>query len=134
MAAGVWCMWHASSRALFSTGSELSGTEASSREGQTAGVGEVALTEPLRAPEPLPVSEAIAEEMPKAPLPGQRLPPCRKPQVQINGGCWILVGNEASPCSEETYEWKKRCYVPFYGPPRPATSEQKKKPHGLREP
>ncbi|MDY7233347.1 serine/threonine-protein kinase [Hyalangium rubrum] len=130
LAASMWCVWQAKSGAS----SEVSGTDAAAPEGETTGLGEVVLTQPLSAPEPLPTSEGIAEEVPKEPLPGQRLPPCKKPQVKIHGSCWIPVADEAPPCIEDTYEWKRRCYVPFFGPPLPATSGQKKKPQGLSDP
>jgi hypothetical protein len=109
--------------------------EATAQEGATTGLGEAALSEPLSAPVLLPENEGISEDLPKEPLPNQRLPPCKKPQVKINGGCWILVGDEAPPCVEDTYEWRKGCYWPSFGPPLPATSEQKEKPpHGLGNP
>jgi len=96
-----------------------------SAEGETSGLGELALPEPLSPSEPMPTHEGINAPVPEVPLPGQRVPPCQKPQLEINGSCWILVGNETPPCSNITYEWRKRCYLPFMGPSRPLNTREK---------
>jgi hypothetical protein len=90
-------------------------------------LGEPAATEFSSAPEPLQTHEGVTAEIPPDPLPGQRTPPCKRPQIEINGGCWIQVANEAPPCVDTTYEWKKRCYFPLPTPPRPSTSGLKDK-------
>jgi hypothetical protein len=134
MATSVWNVWQALSRAPAMTANTASQTAA--QTGETAGLGELAFTEPLSAPEPLAADKAIGEEVPTEPLPDQRLPPCKKPLIKINGGCWVLVGDQSPPCPGESYEWQKRCYLPVAAkPPRPATSGNKEKPpHGLSNP
>lgn len=62
-------------------------------------------------------------EMPKKPLPGQRRPPCLKPMLEINGGCWTGPTDEAPPCGALSYEWNKRCYAPIMGAWQPSTSD-----------
>lgn len=136
MATSVWNVWHTLSRASAATITAAAQRQAAAQQGETAGLGEVAITEPLKAPEPLPPDKAIGEQVPQDPLPDQRLPPCKRPLVKINGGCWIPVGDETPPCPGESYEWQKRCYWPApSNPSRPATSEKKEKPpHGLTNP
>lgn len=94
-------------------------------QAETSGLGELALPEPLSPSELMPTHEGINAPIPEDPLPGQRTPPCRKPLVEINGGCWSLVGNETPPCSDITYEWRKRCYLPFMAPSRPLNTREK---------
>jgi hypothetical protein len=60
----------------------------------------------------------------KDPLPGQLRPPCKKPMIEINGGCWVgPIEDESPPCVNQFYEWKNRCYWPVVGPQKPATSD-----------
>jgi hypothetical protein len=87
----------------------------------TANLGETALAQPLNVSEPM-IHGGISAPVPSEPLPGQRLPPCKGPQIEINGSCWFVVGNTAPPCAETTYEWRKRCYAPVMGPPRPSNT------------
>jgi serine/threonine protein kinase len=96
----------------------------STLQAETSGLGELAPPEPLSSSEPIP-HEGINAPIPETPLPGQRTPPCPKPSLEINGGCWILVGNETPPCSNITYEWRKRCYLPFMSPSRPLNTREK---------
>ncbi len=98
---------------------------ASAQDGDTAALGEAGLTEPLTPPEPSVSQKPISAPVPPGPLPGQRVPPCKKPEVEINGGCWIPVAGESPPCVERTYEWRKQCYMPFMAPPRPSTSGER---------
>lgn len=93
-------------------------------QAETSGLGELAPPEPLSSSESTP-HEGINAPLPETPLPGQRTPPCQKPLVEINGGCWSLVGNETPPCSNITYEWRKRCYLPFMSPSRPLNTREK---------
>jgi len=99
--------------------------QAAAQEKGTSALGEATLQEPLTVPEPTPTHEGISAEVPKEPLPDQRQPPCKRPQVEINGGCWIRVADEAPPCVASTYEWRRRCYWPVLLPSRPTTSGQK---------
>jgi len=132
LAAGVWGLAHTLPGESSTAG--VRAAQAAVLAGDTANLGELVLVEPLSAPEAMSTHEGIGEDVPEGPLPGQRLPPCKRPQIEINGGCWILVGNEAPPCVESTYEWKKRCYLPYFGPGRPSTSGQKGKPERVGPP
>jgi serine/threonine-protein kinase len=114
----VWNAW----RSPVSLPEEIQAPPGPEQQTRASNLGESAAVEFLSAPEPLPTHRGITAELPPGPLPGQRLPPCKRPQIELNGGCWIQVGSEAPPCVESTYEWKKRCYVPFFAPPRPSTS------------
>jgi hypothetical protein len=99
--------------------------QAPAPESDTSGLGEITLPEPLSPAEPKPTKQGVSAAVPAEPLPGQRLRPCKGPQLEINGGCWYLVGNASPPCPETTYEWRKRCYAPSMGPPRPSTAGEK---------
>ncbi|WP_225410435.1 serine/threonine-protein kinase [Stigmatella hybrida] len=99
----------------------LSGRE----DGGTAGVADasvedVSVSSGAQEPEP----NGLALEMPKAPLPGQRRPPCPRFQLNIQGGCWLEVTQASPPCGEHYYDWKGACYYPVAAPPRPSTSNK----------
>jgi hypothetical protein len=88
----------------------------------TSGLGSDALTARVDTCEPEPSREEISLEMPKKPLPGQAVPPCKKREVEINGGCW---GRPAPPpCGEREHEWQGLCYLPVFVRSPPATSQQ----------
>ncbi|ADO68619.1 serine/threonine-protein kinase [Stigmatella aurantiaca] len=93
-------------------------------DGGTTGVADASVEEvpvPNVAREPEP--SGLALEMPKAPLPGQRRPPCARFQIHIQGGCWLEVPRASPPCGE-SYDWKGACYYPVAAPPRTNTSEK----------
>ncbi|MDC0710706.1 serine/threonine-protein kinase [Stigmatella sp. ncwal1] len=93
------------------------------RDAGTVGLGEEEiLSSPALMGPNEPGSGAIGLEMPKKPLPGQRRSPCEKPMVEINEGCWGRWSDVAPPCGANSYEWKKRCYLPILEGSRPATS------------
>jgi eukaryotic-like serine/threonine-protein kinase len=76
--------------------------------------------------EPEPSREEISLEMQKKPLPGQARPPCKRREVEINGGCWKLPAAPSPPCDDREYEWQGLCYSPILAPPSPATSQQQR--------
>jgi hypothetical protein len=127
VAAGVWGLLQTSlGKSHADTASAQAQPSAAAPQAEeTTGLGDFALPVLLSTLEPLPTQDGLTAEVPTEPLPGQRLSPCKKPEREINGGCWILVGDEAPPCTPRTYEWKNRCYWPSFGPPRPATSGPK---------
>lgn len=98
---------------------------ASAQDGDTAALGEAGLTEPPSPPQPEASQKRISAQVPAEPLAGQRRPPCKRPEVEINGGCWVPVAGESPPCVERTYEWRRQCYMPFMAPPRPSTSGER---------
>ncbi|WP_075005137.1 serine/threonine-protein kinase [Stigmatella aurantiaca] len=93
------------------------------RDGGTVGLGAQVLASPPEARPDEPGMSGIALDIPKKPLPGQRLPPCERYTVEIHGGCWAQVSGAVSPCSASMYEWKKACYLPLIAPSRPSTSD-----------
>ena len=119
----VWREWHspAALPEMVQAPPELE------RQSRVSNLAEPAATEFLSAPEPLPTHDGITTDLPPGPRPGQRTPPCKRPQLELNGGCWIRVDYETPPCVATTYEWKKRCYFPVPAPPRPPTSGLKDK-------
>jgi serine/threonine protein kinase len=119
----VWREWRSST----SPPEVRQGTPELEQPTEASSLGEAAANEFLSAPEPLPTHEGVSADVPPGPQSGQRTPPCKRPQIEINGGCWIEVANEAPPCVDSTYEWKKRCYFPVPAPPRPSTSGLKDK-------
>lgn len=96
-------------------------------DGGTVAVGDSALTAPVplnRAPSPW---STLAEDLPPRPFPGQRRPDANgrcpaKPQVPINGGCWLKMPVELKDCGEGGYVHKGTCYVPVIPPTRAPTS------------
>ena len=101
--------------------------EEAEEDGGTVAVGDSALTAPVppsRAPVPW---STLAEDLPPRPFPGQRRPNANgrcpeKPQVPINGGCWIKLPVELKDCGEDGYVYKGACYMPVIPPTRPPTS------------
>ncbi len=95
------------------------------REGKNSALGEASPSEPLSSSGPTPVHEGVSAPVPAQPLPGQRVPPCKKPLVEINGGCWFRVGDDEPPCSDVSYEWRRQCYAPAFGSSRPLNTKER---------
>jgi hypothetical protein len=89
------------------------------------GLADAGLTEVGNVAKPEPARGGLTLDMPKKPLPGQRLPPCEGHEVEINDGCWWRVGNATPTCGKREYAWKNACYSPSLDPqqPRPPTSD-----------
>lgn len=102
---------------------EAQGTE-QAQDGGTKGLGEEAVSARVDAQDvPAPVSSALSEPVPKDPLPGQRRPPCPRPEaVEINGGCWY--GVKIKPPCGDFYEWQGACYLPVMGRTRAPTTQE----------
>jgi serine/threonine protein kinase len=115
------------------TGGPLSAARSGSKaEGDTASVGDTALSSSA-APVKEPARGVIALELPKQPLPGQLTPDakgrCRKKQIPINGGCWVKVDFTADECPGTGYVHQGECYVPIFVPGRqPTSAPQKSQP------
>ena len=93
-------------------------------EAGTSGLGDVGSAVPSSGEKPQPIQRGIREEVPKKPLPNQQRPPCQKPLVEIQGGCWVGPNQQKPPCELHTYEWKSQCYWPLIKVEAPATSDQ----------
>jgi eukaryotic-like serine/threonine-protein kinase len=91
---------------------------------QTTGLAQDALPLSGSVQVPAPGAERIGLEVPKKPLPGQARPPCRKRELELNGGCWVLPREAAPPCGERNYEWRGACYYPVLAPAPSGNSER----------
>lgn len=91
---------------------------------EPVGLAETVLSIPVSMAPPEPTRDGIGLDMPQKPFPGQRRAPCEKPEVEINGGCWVGLRDATPPCGARSYEWKHGCYLPMFDPPRPATTDQ----------
>ncbi|MFP2897832.1 hypothetical protein [Corallococcus sp. 4LFB] len=49
--------------------------------------------------------------VPDEPMDGQARAPCRSPSVEVNGGCWLRLKDDA-PCPKNSAEYRGGCYVP----------------------
>jgi serine/threonine protein kinase len=95
-----------------------------SRNAGTTGLGDTPLSAPESASAFEPARGDIGAEMPKNPLPGQLQPPCKRPMVELQGGCWVgPIEDELPPCGKQTYAWATRCYRPIILPQQPTTSD-----------
>ncbi|WP_224244262.1 serine/threonine-protein kinase [Hyalangium gracile] len=72
-------------------------------------------------------SMGLGLDMPKKPLPGQRVPPCREGfevEIELTEGqkdtrsCWIKGDVQGSACKAHGYEYRGGCYAPSYPPPK----------------
>ncbi|SEL05029.1 Serine/threonine protein kinase [Stigmatella aurantiaca] len=93
------------------------------RDAGTVGLADAVLEVPASGDLIGEATQRVGLDMPKQPFPGQRQPPCGRPLVAVNGGCWVRTGDVTPPCGANAYEWKKECYVPALPPPRPQTSQ-----------
>ncbi|WP_225414377.1 serine/threonine protein kinase [Stigmatella hybrida] len=96
--------------------------EGTERDAGTVGLADAVMDAPSQEALRGEASPRLSLDMPKQPFPGQRQPPCEKPLVAVNGGCWVRTGDVVPPCGANSYEWKEGCYVPMFPPPRPHTS------------
>jgi hypothetical protein len=131
-AAGVvlatWVWWAVPGHGVHKPSAvENEATGAGQVDAGTAGLGETAATSTGDAPEPS-FSEALAEETPPEPLPGQARPDAKgrcplKQQVALNGGCWAQVSLAREECEERGGSiFKRACYLPIVPPKRSPTS------------
>jgi serine/threonine protein kinase len=105
-----------------------------SPETGTGGLAEAAAATSMEQAPPPSGQEAIAEDSPPKPLPGQTRPDekgrCpRQWQVSLNGGCWELLSRERGSCDLiHGQMFKGLCYVPILAPGRRPTSSPMKEP------
>jgi serine/threonine protein kinase len=73
-----------------------------------------------------PATSAIAQELPKTPLPGQLKPDangrCPTKLIAINGGCWVKVELNSEECPSNGFKYRGGCYMPFLVSQREPTS------------
>jgi len=94
------------------------------RDAGTSSLGDAPRSAPASASALEPAPGAIGAELPKEPLPGQLRPPCKRPMVEINRGCWVgPMEEERPPCGKQAFVWENRCYRPMIMPQQPATSD-----------
>jgi predicted Ser/Thr protein kinase len=106
---------------------------ADSEDGGIVGLGDAGpfvanITSAHRAP-----TMGLGWDMPKKPLPGQQLPPCRQGfevEIELTEGqkdtrsCWIRGNKSAAACKASGYEYRGGCYAPSYPPPKLPQSER----------
>ncbi|MBN1207116.1 MAG: serine/threonine protein kinase [Myxococcaceae bacterium] len=97
--------------------------EEGKEDGGTTGLVEATLESRVGEVAEEPGRVVVGVEVPSEPVPGQRLRPCKKPDTEINGGCWKRLADEVPPCADNSYEWENRCYSPSMAPAQPATSD-----------
>ncbi|MBZ4398662.1 hypothetical protein [Myxococcus sp. AS-1-15] len=58
----------------------------------------------------------LCTKVPKEPLPGQDLPPCRSPAEPLHGGCWVKIDKRPNPCCpENAAESEGACFIGLRG-------------------
>jgi hypothetical protein len=120
---GVWGLSYLPSAKVFAAVAE-GRRGASQRDSDAVGLGDTMLATPQSVASPGPSRSGIKLDMPKEPFPGQNRPPCQRPEVAINGGCWIAVRDAVPPCGPRAFAWNKGCYVPMFEfPPLPTSGE-----------
>ncbi len=96
-----------------------------SAETPDAGIGEEALASAETGHAILSPFMAYGRAMPNEPLPGQRTPPCRRGEKEINGGCWLgPIEGERAPCGDTLYDYQGKCYAAVGPVLRSPTSEE----------
>jgi hypothetical protein len=92
-------------------------------EAPDAGVAEEALLSVAQVPQPTAPSHAVALPMLKAPMPGQRKPPC-DPDYELAalGACWVILRKEP-PCGAGGYEYDGKCVRASFNAPRQPASD-----------
>jgi serine/threonine protein kinase len=91
-------------------------------EGDSSGVRSAAEQALESTSVPSSFSAESSVDMPQEPFADQRRPPCREPEVEIRGGCWLKIEAMEWQCAEVGYAWRWGCYTPSPQRPRPATS------------
>lgn len=87
-----------------------------------AGVGDAALSSVHTVPSAAVPAHVLALPMPKAPLPGQRRPPCDPDSELVAlGVCWTILVKKP-PCGNSGYEIDDRCVIASVPEPRQPTS------------
>jgi hypothetical protein len=128
----TWMVWTVATELVEKFASaHVMETRSSQADGGTAGLGE-AVASVVDSPGPSQ-QEALAEETPPEPLPGQTVPDAkghcpRRNQVALNGACWIPLEYEECDTFGYGQRFRGKCYLPVLLPHRPATSSPKSKP------
>ena len=123
-----WCMaQHPSGNAprVVAEQGLRSGTESrgGKKDAEPVGLGDTVASAPAGVAPATPARSGIGKALPDKPFPGQRLPPCEKPEIEINRGCWVHWVDMSPPCGASFYAWKGKCYLPIMAPQRSPTSD-----------
>jgi hypothetical protein len=126
MALGLWPGETGSVRAVDRLPVVHGAADEARRKEDAVSLGDAAMS-PSDAVARTPSREAITEEVPKQPLPGQRKPDakgrCPGTQVAINGGCWAKVDLSVDECRGNVYVvYQDGCYGPAFESERKPTS------------
>jgi serine/threonine protein kinase len=131
LALATWALWGVARQSVESASFVLrEAADAGQADAGTAGLGDAAS---IASEEEAPGSsmrEAVTEDMPPEPLPGQTRPDAkgrcpRKQLVALNGGCWVQFPLDREECAGVSGAmFKGTCYVPFIPPMRQPTSHQ----------
>jgi serine/threonine protein kinase len=119
-------LWPGKPGSLRSTAPLTAASGGPTEEGDPVSLGDRSVRsseDPTKAPK-----DAIAQELPKQPRPGQLRPDakghCRKEQVAINGGCWRKLNLEPDECrGHDVYLYQGGCYFPIPASQPQPTSE-----------
>ncbi|HEX8702300.1 MAG TPA: serine/threonine-protein kinase [Myxococcaceae bacterium] len=121
-------LWPSNTSSLRTEGSPPMLRSGSSTEGDAVSLGDTSLSS-SDAPTKAPAKDAVAQELPKQPQPGQLKPDskgrCLKKQIAINGGCWRKVDLDPDECPGNGFMYQGGCYVPIFTLERqPASAPQ----------
>lgn len=89
------------------------------REPAHGSLAEEALLSEARYPQASASFSGVALPMPKAPLPGQKKPPCESGyELEALGSCWLVSFRKKPPCGSSGYEFDSKCVRASYPAPR----------------
>lgn len=89
------------------------GSATAAPAGGTSRLGELGSAAPEGGAKPTAEQGRIHEDVPKKPAPEQLRPPCKKPLVELQGGCWLEQREAKPPCEFPAAEWRGKCYLPI---------------------
>ena len=135
LALAVWTQWMTPGEPVESppTSQEKDAEEDPPEPGPVGLGGAAASASTEEGPKP-PGPQAMAEDTPPEPQPGQTRPDAkgrcpRKRHVSLNGGCWVTSAHKGEACEEiRGHIYKGACYQPVIRPGRSPTSSPADQP------